>query len=764
MPSIFPQLGRSTWPQPQESIGAPLGYHKSSKMSCWEATGPALETYNQLVPDIKKTLSEKQGPVPNSDLIWFHLYMIGPGAEVALPHIMFACENKTARKKAKKIIKESGLLSKHPGMYVGEWAEPPVVGNQRLRGYNSSDDVIDDRCAASSPNQISVESFSTGNRKCVTLEFHWNGKKARATCGLGWELGDAEYWLTTAHVLFRSSSREAGHDGDDDGNDSSDASSTEYEFDGFAEDAAQQDFDIVGTSEGSSTTSASEDSDAKESVDSGSIDLQEPERVVQFIEATEDGSQQSTHAQIQTLDIAPQFISSEGSRESFLDYAVISAKLDYTLYKSPLEGPGKPNSDYGLQLLSPDLIVEPTRQRSRAQVHTSRGILTAEIQRTGTQVILPHSTEYQEVFVAYLSSPVLDGDSGAIVSDKKGMVYGHILSGSSTATAFVVPMSHIYKDIYLRSREIEQEHFGWNADLLTLDGHRGRVESVLISPNCQFVVSIWDDNAVRVWDLKSGKSKGKFHGHTERPYLFEISSDNKFVASASWDSVRIWNVQTGQAHCVYPSTRVGSVATSPGGQFVVLSPFDGSLEIRDVKRRKKKRVIRGLVDKRNSVAISPDCQYVVSTSDMSNTIHIWDIRTGLLRRHLKGHTDSIISAVVTSDSQSVVSASRDGTVRVWDLRNGSPPQILQGHTDRVKSVAISSDDRYVISASDDETVRVWDLKTGRQERMLQGFRKGVASVAISPDGHLVVATFEVTAAFEKKTASIWRECIVPAAR
>jgi WD40 repeat protein len=51
-------------------------------------------------------------------------------------------------------------------------------------------------------------------------------------------------------------------------------------------------------------------------------------------------------------------------------------------------------------------------------------------------------------------------------------------------------------------------------------------------------------------------------------------------------------------------------------------------------------------------------------------VKVWDAATGKEMLNLTGHTDSVTSVAISTDGQSIVSGSRDGTIKVWDTRTG----------------------------------------------------------------------------------------------
>jgi len=75
---------------------------------------------------------------------------------------------------------------------------------------------------------------------------------------------------------------------------------------------------------------------------------------------------------------------------------------------------------------------------------------------------------------------------------------------------------------------------------------------------------------------------------------------------------------------------------------------------------------------------------------------------------VKGHLDPVFSVAISTDGQTILSGSEDGTVRLWN-RNGQPlGKPFKGHQGSVNSVAISTDGQTIISGGLDGTVRFWN--------------------------------------------------------
>ena len=124
---------RIPWPCPELSIGEDWCVMPGIIMSrkCWEAIGPAREIMNQIYTPIRNPLQKRneylQEGTSTPRVMIFSMYMIGRTAETAHPTIIFSCENKEPRKRARKIIEESRLLDDYPGVILGDSSRPPVL-------------------------------------------------------------------------------------------------------------------------------------------------------------------------------------------------------------------------------------------------------------------------------------------------------------------------------------------------------------------------------------------------------------------------------------------------------------------------------------------------------------------------------------------------------------------------------------------------------------------------------------------------------------
>ena len=76
---------------------------------------------------------------------------------------------------------------------------------------------------------------------------------------------------------------------------------------------------------------------------------------------------------------------------------------------------------------------------------------------------------------------------------------------------------------------------------------------------------------------------------------------------------------------------------------------------------------------------------------------------------LRGHEDSVSSAVFSPDGSRIATASGDNTARLWDAASGKEIAVLRGHVHDVSSAVFSPDGSRIATASHDGTARLWDV-------------------------------------------------------
>ena len=70
------------------------------------------------------------------------------------------------------------------------------------------------------------------------------------------------------------------------------------------------------------------------------------------------------------------------------------------------------------------------------------------------------------------------------------------------------------------------------------------VRCLAFSPDGKYLAAGGHSNIVTVWELSTGKSLGRFSGHTNWVVALEFSPDSRHLVSASRDrTVHVWDLQ-----------------------------------------------------------------------------------------------------------------------------------------------------------------------------------------------------------------------------
>ncbi|KAH6886225.1 WD40-repeat-containing domain protein [Thelonectria olida] len=123
---------------------------------------------------------------------------------------------------------------------------------------------------------------------------------------------------------------------------------------------------------------------------------------------------------------------------------------------------------------------------------------------------------------------------------------------------------------------------------------------------------------------------------------------------------------------------------------------------------------------------------IITGSD-DTLIHIYDTKTGKLRKKLEGHEGGVWA--LQYEGNMLVSGSTDRSVRVWDIERGLCQQVFYGHTSTVRCLQIlmpteTGKDTYgqaimqpekplIITGSRDSQLRVWRLPEVGSRRYIQ---------------------------------------------
>ena len=167
--------------------------------------------------------------------------------------------------------------------------------------------------------------------------------------------------------------------------------------------------------------------------------------------------------------------------------------------------------------------------------------------------------------------------------------------------------------------------------------------------------------------------------------------------------------------------------------------------------------LSGHTDSVTSLVFSSDGTSLVSGC-YDATVRLWDIQTGGVVRIFHGHTHWIFSVSISSDQTTIASGSFDMTIRLWNTQTGQCHCVIDGLSGIPNSVSFSpTNSQQLMSASRDNTVQQWGINGHQIGPALEG-----CYATFSPDGtHFISWGTRVVMVWNSNSGVIFTKYQVP---
>lgn len=232
-----------------------------------------------------------------------------------------------------------------------------------------------------------------------------------------------------------------------------------------------------------------------------------------------------------------------------------------------------------------------------------------------------------------------------------------------------------------------------------------------------FIVTVHEDNTVRVWNAKASKEVASILIDQGSPLVgIAVNSTGTQVATVGYDGIaQVWDSATGREllNLTGFAGDIVGIAFSDDGKLIAISTYDGPVKVWEIATGKELLTLIGHKLPVYVISFCPDGQKI-ATAGMDQTARIWDVHSGDNLFTLEGHTASILALAFNPDGSLLVTGSHDGTARIWDISNG--PQggeellTLTGHDGYIDFVSFSpGGKRFATGSRQDWTIRLYLL-------------------------------------------------------
>jgi hypothetical protein len=260
----------------------------------------------------------------------------------------------------------------------------------------------------------------------------------------------------------------------------------------------------------------------------------------------------------------------------------------------------------------------------------------------------------------------------------------------------------------------------WDAaglqEVRCLAGDVGPVAGLALAPGGAWAAScalrlFKSDMVVQLWDLASGRERGRLRGHERKIHCVAVAPDGRRVAAGGADhTVHVWTLDSpgAPALCLRGhADAVRSVVILPGGNSLLSGGYDGTVRQWDARTGAAKGSLPVQAGKIEALAFSgPGNRLAIA----GGRLRLRQADSKLLT--LPGHRGPVLCVAFSADGQWLLSGGSDGSVRLWWAADGREVCRLEGHRDRVQAVVFSPCGRVAFSGSRDGTIRRWPLGTG----------------------------------------------------
>ncbi|RLP65383.1 hypothetical protein L150_04154 [Candida albicans Ca529L] len=282
-------------------------------------------------------------------------------------------------------------------------------------------------------------------------------------------------------------------------------------------------------------------------------------------------------------------------------------------------------------------------------------------------------------------------------------------------------------------------------------GNQGIIADIkYVGPEFNLLAMATNSPALRIVDIEKPLELRVYEGHTDILNAVDVSTDGKWIATASKDNeARLWR-WNGELQDFEPFARfqghagaITAISLSKSQnepKFLITGSSDLTIKKWKIPNTpnsivKTSEYTRRAHDKDiNSIDVSPNDEYF-ATASYDKLGKVWQTDSGETIGVLKGHKRGLWDINFYKFDKLIVTGSGDKTIKVWSLLDFSCKKTLEGHTNSVQRVKFFNREHpQLLSCGADGLIKLWDYKQEEIIKSLDNHDQRIWAMDLKNDG------------------------------
>lgn len=180
---------------------------------------------------------------------------------------------------------------------------------------------------------------------------------------------------------------------------------------------------------------------------------------------------------------------------------------------------------------------------------------------------------------------------------------------------------------------------------------------------------------------------------------------------------------------------IRSLAVRPGSDHVATVSDDRQISVWDGKGQRINAT--QVVSQLTFVTYSPDGKLLLTATDGSGEVAIWNADTLQEIRRIAAEPSTVFAAAIDPSGKQMVTGGASGAVKVWNIETGELIREWPAHEGRINTLQISHNGQMIATGGEDTIVTLWKWETGDVQHRTDKVDAAIGDVAFNADDSIL---------------------------